>query len=207
MTNARVRARSHLAAERREFAALLDGLSPEQWEAPSLCEGWRVRDVVGHLLYDDLTLGTLVREAVLALSPDRVNARLVDRSKGRSVEELREAFRRTIDGGPLSRLAPMLILSDVLIHQQDVRRPLGLPRTIPAERLLAVLSRPDPFTGPGRRTRALRFVATDLDWSTGAGQEVRGPGEALLMAIAGRPHALGDLEGDGVAALRERLGA
>lgn len=201
----RARVREHLSAERREFATLLDGLSPEQWGAQSLCEGWRVRDVVGHLLYDDLPMSTLIREAVLALSPNRVNARLVDRSKDRSLEDLRAAFRRTIDGGRLSRLAPTLILTDVLIHQQDIRRPLGLARTIPAERLLAVLSHPDPFTLPGRRTRGLRFVATDLDWSKGSGPQVSGPGEAVLMVIAGRPDALDDLEGDGLPALRERL--
>ena len=47
------------------------------------------------------------------------------------------------------------------------------------------------------RTRGLRLVATDIDWSHGGGPEVRGPGEALLMAMAGRGDALKDLSGPG----------
>jgi hypothetical protein len=80
---------------------------------------------------------------------------------------------------------------------------------VPAERLLVTL----PFSLralplPSRRdTRGLRLVATDLDWTHGQGPEVRGPGEALLMAIAGRKTALADLEGPGAPVLAERVGA
>ena len=38
-----------IAAERRELADMLDGLPAEQWDAPTLCAGWRVRDVVAHM--------------------------------------------------------------------------------------------------------------------------------------------------------------
>ena len=34
---------------RAMVADLLEGLSAEQWETPSLCAGWRVRDVGAHL--------------------------------------------------------------------------------------------------------------------------------------------------------------
>ena len=37
--------------ERRFLAPYLATLTPEQWDAPTLCEGWRVRDVVAHLTY------------------------------------------------------------------------------------------------------------------------------------------------------------
>jgi hypothetical protein len=50
----------------------------------------------------------------------------------------------------------------------------------------------------------LRFVATDLGWSSGLGPEVRGPAEALMLAIAGRKVVLAELVGDGVAALAGR---
>jgi hypothetical protein len=36
-------------AERLSFADLLEGLSDEQWDAPSLCAGWTVRHVPAHL--------------------------------------------------------------------------------------------------------------------------------------------------------------
>ncbi len=43
-------------AEREDLAGFLATLSPEQWQAPSLCEGWRVHDVVAHMLsYDELS--------------------------------------------------------------------------------------------------------------------------------------------------------
>jgi hypothetical protein len=48
-------------------------------------------------------------------------------------------------------------------------------------------------------------VATDLTWSRGDGPEIQGAGEAIVMAIGGRPAALDDLTGDGVEVLRTRL--
>ncbi len=48
--------------EREEFAALLDGLTPQQWESPTLCELWRVREVAVHTVsYDELSTAGLVR--------------------------------------------------------------------------------------------------------------------------------------------------
>lgn len=41
-----------LEATRRERLDLcdhLDTLGPEQWQVPSLCDGWTVKDVVAHL--------------------------------------------------------------------------------------------------------------------------------------------------------------
>ena len=55
-------------------------------------------------------------------------------------------------------------------------------------------------------TSGLRLVATDLDWSTGDGPEVRGTGEALIMGIAGRRTPLDDLDGPGLDRLRPSRG-
>ena len=61
-------------------------------------------------------------------------------------------------------------------------------------------------TLPGRRnSRRLSFVATDLDWRAGRGPEVTGPGEALLLSLAGRPAALDELAGPGAPLLRQRV--
>ncbi|MGW0048998.1 maleylpyruvate isomerase mycothiol-dependent enzyme family protein [Nocardia cyriacigeorgica] len=106
--------------------------------------------------------------------------------------------------GRLSRFAPQLLLADLMVHHQDMRRPLGRTREIPEDRLLTLLDHPDPFAQPRRRTKGLRFVATDVAWSSGDGPEVRGPGEALALAMVGRTAALDDLTGDGVAELRRR---
>jgi hypothetical protein len=73
-------ARRHLIAERRELLALCHGLGPAEWEAASLCAGWRVRDVVAHIIGGerDWSSFSAVRaniEAANALSVERRAAR------------------------------------------------------------------------------------------------------------------------------------
>ncbi|KAB1946420.1 hypothetical protein F8271_06880 [Micromonospora sp. ALFpr18c] len=96
------------------------------------------------------------------------------------------------------------------MHGQDIRRPLGLAHDLRPERLRASL---DFLTGPrtvgffvprGLPT-GLRFEATDLGWASGEGPTVAGPAEPLLLALTGRPVALDELSGGGVATLRGRL--
>ncbi|MBF6213188.1 maleylpyruvate isomerase family mycothiol-dependent enzyme [Nocardia puris] len=193
-----------LAQERAELIELLHDLSDEDWETPSLCAGWRVRDVVGHLLSDNIApvdyAGIVLRHR---FAVDRVNETLVGKARSLSTAELVDRFEHRT--GKLSRFAPKLVLADTFVHQQDIRRPLNRPRTVPAERLAMVLAHPDPFASPWRNTKGLRFVATDVDWARGTGPEVRGTGEALALAMVGRTVALADLDGDGVAELRRRL--
>ena len=62
-----------------------------------------------------------------------------------------------------------------------------------------------PPIGAAKRLRGLRLAATDLDWTTGDGPIVEGPGEALLMAMAGCPAALPELSGPGTPTLAERI--
>lgn len=43
-------------AEREDFAAFLESLTAEQWEAPTLCDRWNVRQVAAHAIsFDELT--------------------------------------------------------------------------------------------------------------------------------------------------------
>jgi hypothetical protein len=63
----------------------------------------------------------------------------------------------------------------------------------------------NPRLGAGRRIRGLRLQATDVDWQRGSGPEVKGTGEALLMAMTGRREALKELVGPGLATLAERM--
>lgn len=199
-------------AERTEFAELLAGLSEEEWATPSLCSGWTVRDVAAHAIgYDELGLGGVLARFVRAgLSLHRTNARMVEETAGRSHEELVGLYRKHArPSGLLTIMGGRVALLDCFIHQQDVRRPLGRRRDIPADRVTTVLDY--AFGAPPipvkRNAQGLRLAATDLDWSHGDdGPEVRGPGEALLMTLAGRGTALDDLEGPGVPILAERVG-
>jgi uncharacterized protein (TIGR03083 family) len=197
-------------AEQADLAALLATLTPAQWEAPSLCEGWRVRDVAAHLAsYDGVESREIGRRIVRTrLSPNGANASGVADFRTRPPEEL-VALLEQADGtrGLPARLAGWVVLTDTLIHHQDIRRPLGLQREIPAERLRAAL-RFATFAPPLRgfwHVRGVRVVATDVGWSFGLGREARGPGEAVLMALAARRGAAGDLCGPGADTLARRF--
>jgi uncharacterized protein (TIGR03083 family) len=195
-----------LAQEQRDLVGLLRTLSDDEWQAPSLCEGWQVRDVVAHLLYDTIPfrqyLGIMVRNR---FSIDRINNLLVDNERDTPTSQLVDRLERSIGHGTLARVSPATSLADVLVHHQDIRRPLGRARSIPQERLLSVLDHPDPFALPWRHTRGLRFVTTDVDWHKGNGPEIRGAAEAIVLATVGRPVVLDELTGDGVPELRRRL--
>ncbi|MCU1642154.1 MAG: hypothetical protein JWN03_2429 [Nocardia sp.] len=197
--------RQMLTEERGELVELLRSLTAEEWEAASLCAGWRVRDVVCHLQTDTVSLPNYLLTALRNPSVDRLNAALVARFQPLPTAELVDRLAQP--GGWFARYSPKLALADTFIHQQDIRRPLGRERKVPAERLVVLLSNPDPFVRPGRFLKGLRWEATDADWSRGTGPLVRGPGEALVVAMAGRAAALDDLEGDGVPDLRSRIGA
>lgn len=199
--------------ENVDFTEYLHTLAPDDWEKPSLCEGWRVRDVVGHILYgNEVNLATLpFKMARYGFSSDRSGkAYSIARAEGRSVESLAQDFAdRNAWAGTCRVFPPRLTLLDRLAHHQDIRRALGHDRIIPSDRLLAVLE-PTPklgsVFGARKRTKGLRFEATDVEWGWGEGPTITGPGEALFMAMLGRHDALGDLEGEGLETFSARLG-
>ena len=196
--------------ERRDFVDFLDGLSAEQWEQPSLCELWRVRDVVAHVVsYEELSRWQLVCRFVKGgLLPPRINALGVAEYAPRSPKQLTQLMRSSIPPrGLTSAFGGMIALVDGTIHQQDIRRPLGQQRVIPPDRLHRVLNYAltSPATRGARRTRGVRLVALDLDWNHGDGLEVTGPAEALLMAMAARPDAFNQLSGPGKELLARRI--
>lgn len=192
-----------------ELAAFLTTLTLQQWETPSLCAGWSVKEVVAHMIsYEDLgVFGLLKRFAKGRIV--RANEVGVDEFAGLSPQELADYVGRHLQPrGLTAGFGGMIALVDGMIHHQDIRRPLGQPRTIPAQRLDRVLRLmpKNPRLRARPRIKGLRLRATDLDWTIGTGPEVTGPGEALLMAMAGRPAAVSDLSGPGKPTLAGRLG-
>jgi uncharacterized protein (TIGR03083 family) len=200
-------------ADDAEMSTYLHGLVPADWEQPSLCKGWRVRDVVGHILYgNEMRLSTLpLRLARYGFSSDRSGkVYSIARAQGRSPAELLEAFDGRDRWAGTCRVFPArLVLLDRLAHHQDIRRALGHERAVPVDRLQAVLEPTHTLGnvfGAKARTKGLRFRATDVDWSWGSGPEVRGPGEALFMAMLGRAQPLGELQGEGLSLFSSRVG-
>jgi uncharacterized protein (TIGR03083 family) len=201
---------SEVTAERNDLCDLLEALTPKEWDAQSLCEEWRVRDVVGHLIagsgkirYTEVLVG-LARSG---FSLNKMLARGAIEIGSQPTEDLLKQLREHATSQtrpPMTKADD--VLADTLIHAQDIRRPLGKAREIPADRVAAVLDRMKgaPLTGNKKRIAGLRLTATDMEWSHGDGPEVHGPGEALLMAMCGRKSAIDDLTGEGVHTLRAR---
>lgn len=198
------------AAERRDLADYLDTLAQAEWDQPSLCPGWAVRDVVGHLpSYDELSWPTLL--ALFArsrFSLDRANQVGVEKSHTLSPDQLIGRLRaHAVPRGITALFGSAIALTDAVIHHQDIRRALDQPRTVPEERLVAALEfapRARALPAPAN-SRGLRFVATDVTWTHGTGPEVNGPAEALLITLAGRPQGLTELSGPGLNTLTERV--
>lgn len=197
--------------ERTDMAEFLASLRPEQWDHPSLCAGWRIRDVAAHVVsYEEHGAADLLRRVVRArFRPGQLNEVARAEYGNRGPEELVEFLRDHLTPrGATARFGGRVGLVDAMIHHQDMRRPLGMPRAVPEARLLAAL--PFAVTAPPLRgfwnARGVRLVATDLDWSRGKGPEARGPAEAVLMVLAGRGGVARDLTGPGASILQQRLG-
>ena len=197
--------------ERAEMADFLASLRAEQWDQPSLCVGWSIRDVAAHAVsYEEHGLAdALGRLARARLRPGRLNEVALAEYAAPEPQELVAFLRGHLTPrGATARFGGRVGLVDAMIHHQDMRRPLGMARQVPAERLLAAL--PFAVTAPPLRgfwnTRGVRVVATDLDWARGRGPEARGAGEAVLMVLAGRRGVAGELTGPGASILQERLG-
>lgn len=182
--------------ERAALLADLETLSPAEWDTPSLCGGWTVRDVAAHLVENaSTTLPGMVRDMVLArLDFDRMNARGVARSRGESPSDVLAALRdrvRSTRTPPVDRASRLV---EEVVHGEDVRRPLGIVRHYPATAVVPALEyqlrTPDAVGGSRKRAAGLRLVATDAAFTHGEvgedGREVRGRAVDLLLAACGR---------------------
>ena len=201
-------------ANRRALADLADSLDATQWDAPSLCSAWRVRDVVAHVTAGaTMTTGQAIK--AVATSGFRINKMITDgaiKGGGAPTAELAAGMRATIGSRvAIPGIKPEAILCDEAVHSQDIRRALGLagrPSPDALQIMLENLERSRSSLLPGKkRLRGLHLQANDLDWSAGdAGDpEVTGTAEALAMALAGRPAVLDGLSGPGLDILRTRI--
>jgi uncharacterized protein (TIGR03083 family) len=198
--------------ERQALFELLETLTPEQWNAPSLCAEWRVRDVVGHMVSETRMTVAQVGWGWIA-SGFRINnyiAKDAQRRGASPVAKLLEDYKTAVLArAHLPGLSSLSMLVDIVIHQLDIRGPLEQPRHIPNDRMISVakdLWTNRFFSGP-KLFQGIRAVATDAEWSAGDGLDVTGPIEALVLTLAGRFTALNQLHGDGTAILQMRAAA
>ena len=195
--------------QRLAIADLLDGLSTEQWESPSLCAGWRIRDVAAHLtaVSQPPSPGSLLVDLIRARgSFHRLNTLASRRRARRPTEQLVADLR----AGAASRKVPLVsndrnVLFDLLVHGQDIAIPLGVDLRMPPEAAADGASRVWSMGWPfwaQRRLRGMRLTATDVEWSVGSEAEIRGPIRGLLLLLTGRTSTAAPLlSGEGLAQL------
>ena len=193
-----------IASGRRALADQLDQLTPEQWQVSSLCDAWTVRDVAAHLVLPHKVSIPRFTVAMVAAggSFSRANVKMTAQQAQRSPADLVADLRRYAD----SRTKPPGFgseapLTEVLVHSQDIRIPLDLddPSTTASwAASLSFLVLPKARRGfVSRPVEGFRFVASDIEWTHGNGDEVRGPAAALALAILGRKARVDELTGPG----------
>ena len=201
-----------IETERLNLADQLSELRDDQWVVPSLCEGWTVRDVAAHV-----TLAARIRPlmAVRGVLKARGNVHRYIANEALShkgtpaelVAGLRAvAANRNVPPGA----KPRDPLVDILVHGQDICRPLGIPRSMPRDPAVEaaeyVWSRRVPFYAQ-KKCAGVKLRATNADFEVGEGAEVAGPIEGVLLVLSGRAAGLEDLSGPGLDVLGPRLGA
>jgi uncharacterized protein (TIGR03083 family) len=184
--------REWIADERRGLADVLDGLEPERWETPSLCDGWTVRCVVAHLVmpFRYSTPRFLVEMAKARGSFNRMADKVARRDASLSTAELARTLRDNAEhpwkppGGSYEA-----VLTHDVIHGLDIYRPLGVDRSVAGERMHAVL---DTVVGAqslrhfGTDIDGIELEATDVEWTHGSGATLRGSAADLALFLTGR---------------------
>jgi uncharacterized protein (TIGR03083 family) len=196
--------------QRAELADLMESFTEADWETPSLCEGWRVREVAAHLTLAHTTFRQALGPSIRAHgSFNRMIYQTAIRQAERPVEDYPVLLRAMIGSrrkAPfISDLEPLL---DQLVHGQDMVVPLGHAREMPAEAAATAAQRGWSMSFPfhaQRRLRGFTLAATDHPWTVGDGPVVEGPIRALLMLVTGRDVVLPELSGPGADELRARL--
>jgi uncharacterized protein (TIGR03083 family) len=190
-----------IVAERRAFAGVLAGLAEPDWEAPSLCAGWRVREVVAHMTMP-FRYSPPRFLAELARSRGNFTAmsdRVARRDARAPIGTLLDGWRTNVDNGwkpPGGGLAGAL--THDVVHGLDITVPLGMEHPVSEEALRVVL---DNATSPLNRKHfgidltGVRLEAVDLDWAHGEGEPLRGAARHLLMVLMDRRLPAGVLTG------------
>jgi uncharacterized protein (TIGR03083 family) len=190
--------------QRSGVADLLDDLSPDEWETPSLCTDWRVREVAAHLTFAHVGLFEAAGWMLRARGGfDRmIRDSAIHRAK-LPVERYPGMIRAMVGSRKkapgISHLEPLI---DILVHEQDIAIPLGRTRPMPAGAAAVAATRVWTMGRPFHAQRTfsgLELVATDHPWSVGQGLRVEGPMAALLLLVTKRSAALAQLSGPGVA--------
>jgi uncharacterized protein (TIGR03083 family) len=205
-----------IAAERGALADDLANLTSSQWDTRSLCEGWTVRDIVAHLSGSaSLNPATFfLNMAKAGFNFDRFANAQIGKHRGPDPAATLNEFRGLRDSTSAPPGPKVTWLGEVVVHGEDVRRPLGISHTYPPDAVRQAIDfykGSNLLIGSKKRIAGLALNATDDDWHHGQGEagaaRVEGPLLSLLLAMTGRGAACDDLTGPGVPTLRGRCTA
>jgi uncharacterized protein (TIGR03083 family) len=201
---------SLIAAERKALSDDLGSMTDAQWRTASLCDGWTVRDVLGHMTATaELTPGKFLGGIIgSGFSLEKLQAKAIAQQNEGTPADTLARFEAIVDStkhppGPVDSW-----LGEIIVHAEDIRRPLGIKHAYASDavtRSLDFYRKSNLIIGGKKRAAGLTLRATDADWSAGSGPEVAGPAISLALAITGRKAGVADLSGDGVATLEERM--
>jgi uncharacterized protein (TIGR03083 family) len=196
-------------AERAALAEDLTTLDDAQWALPSLCERWSVEEVVAHLTAAASSGPLRWFASVLGarFDFDLHNDRRLLEHLGATPAQTLTQFRSIVTSIKSAPGPAAAWLGEVVVHSEDIRRPLGIIHAVPTEvaTVVATFYARRDFTVRSRSTiHGLRVEATDGSFAAGAGPLVRGTTLALTMVMAGRGTYCDELSGPGVPVVRAR---
>ncbi len=197
--------------DREALGDYLAGLSADEWNKPSLCDGWTVQDVAAHMLVIPTMSKGRVFRAFLGsgFNLDKMNAKLVKNiNSSMSAADIAATTRASAGSQsmpPGLKLAG--VVTELAVHSSDISEGVGRPFALPVENYIAALDHlknVQPVFGSKQRIAGLTLRASDAEWSTGSGPMVEGPAQQLVLAVAGRRSAFDRLSGEGLETLRAR---
>lgn len=187
----------------------LEGLNAEQWSTMTVCDPWTVRHLVAHMtaLGNQTAPNFFLGLIKSGFSFDKFVAGDLKRFNDGSDNDVLARFQRTLDSEKTPPGPKYVALGEYLVHGEDIRRAVGIQRTIPEPQLVALA---DAYVTTGaplggkKRVAGLKLRATDTEWQHGEGPEVAGPVLDLIRAMSGRSGDLDTCEGAGVATMKSR---
>ncbi|WP_313407046.1 maleylpyruvate isomerase family mycothiol-dependent enzyme [Aeromicrobium sp.] len=198
--------------ERARLLGVLEALRPEQWRTTSRCPRWSVEDVVAHLSAAASTgtsawIASIVRAR---FDTDRHNDRLIRRHRVDTPAETLATFRALVPSRTAPAGAHVAMLGEVVVHGQDIVRPLGVELVPDPAAVLEVarfFASKDFAVNSRTLVRDLSLAADDAGFAAGSGPAVTGPLLELTLAMAGRSESIARLRGPGVEELGRRIAA
>lgn len=154
-----------LMRQRRRLATTLTTLTEDQWQAPSRCTGWTVRDVVAHLVsinplyqlsavcglngeptrlmgeFDPADTPPAMVESMGPLSSEQVLAAFVSTNEEffAEVDHLDDTGWSTVAESPLGHVPIRFVCAHALwdswVHERDITVPLRLPFSVQADEI------------------------------------------------------------------------